>query len=61
LQLEEKVGFFKNENRTLQRKIRQMKEENRKYKEENQILQININRLQTKIKGKQHWKPNKTK
>lgn len=53
MELEEKVGFFKNENRTLQRKIRQMKEENRKYREENQILQININRLQTKIKGKQ--------
>jgi len=30
LELEEKNAFFKNENRTLSRKIRDMKEENRK-------------------------------
>jgi len=51
LELEDKLDFFKKENKVLQRKIRSMKDENRKYREENQILTINISRLQSKIKG----------
>ena len=47
-----KIEFQKNENKMLLRELRMLKDETVKYNNENKILNINISKLNKKVKRK---------